>query len=372
MSPGYSSASNSCRLARWRRANASTWACANAMSSRTRGGTARRRRARSRRRRRRNRRSSRRAARRTRARPPRRAPRCRAACARRSRAYRRRRSRASAWRRLTIGGHPSFLRSILQSIARNRNADCLRRRQAPESLARPPVSTAAERRRPSRAPDGPLAIDLRRWLYSPGRALASPRPPDSRPDALCERSRPSRCAMSRGDAGVSAATVSRALSTPEKVRAGHPCARARGGARARGYVLDGAARALRAAPHPHHRRRHPDARQRDLRQRDACAAESARPCAATRCCSPATSSTSPPRCIVARQLIERGVDGLVLVGLDHEAELFRIARRRRPAVPADVGARPLGPASLRGLRQPCGGDADRPTTSSTSATAISR
>ena len=46
------------------------------------------------------------------------------------------------------------------------------------------------------------------------------------------------------DAGVSAATVSRALSTPERVRAG-TLARVLRAARERGYVLDGAARALR-------------------------------------------------------------------------------------------------------------------------------
>src|SRR5690349_2524897 len=46
------------------------------------------------------------------------------------------------------------------------------------------------------------------------------------------------------DAGVSAATVSRALSTPDRVHA-DTLARVLAAAHARGYVLDGAARALR-------------------------------------------------------------------------------------------------------------------------------
>lgn len=124
------------------------------------------------------------------------------------------------------------------------------------------------------------------------------------------------------DAQVSAATVSRALSNPEKVRP-ETLARVLAAAQACGYVLDGAARALRErrtrtigaviptldnaifanATH---------ALQRTLEQHGytllvAChefdlAAE----------------------VNVARRLVERGVDGLVLVGLDHQDELFRI------------------------------------------------
>jgi len=123
------------------------------------------------------------------------------------------------------------------------------------------------------------------------------------------------------DAGVSPATVSRALSTPDRVRS-KTLSRILAAVEARGYVLDGAARALRL------RRTHTigaviptldndifakatHALQKTLAQHGytlllAChefdlAAEAQ----------------------VARQLIERGVDGLVLVGLDHRRELFQ-------------------------------------------------
>jgi LacI family transcriptional regulator len=123
------------------------------------------------------------------------------------------------------------------------------------------------------------------------------------------------------DAGVSAATASRALSNPDKVRP-QTLARVLTAARARGYVLDGAARALREgrtrtigtviptldnaifanATH---------ALQKTLERRGytllvAC-----------------HEFDLDAEVHLARQLVERGVDGLVLVGLDHRPELFR-------------------------------------------------
>jgi LacI family transcriptional regulator len=123
------------------------------------------------------------------------------------------------------------------------------------------------------------------------------------------------------DARVSAATASRALSTPDKVRPA-TLARVLAAARARGYVLDGAARALRERrtrtigaviptldnaifAHATH------ALQKALERRGytlllAC-----------------HEFDLAVEAHLARQLIERGVDGLVLVGLDHDGELFR-------------------------------------------------
>ncbi len=122
------------------------------------------------------------------------------------------------------------------------------------------------------------------------------------------------------DAGVSAATVSRALSAPGKVRA-DTLARVLAAARARGYVLDGAARALR---------------QRRTRTVGAVipTLDNAIFANATQALQKALDRAGYTLLLachefdlaaevhVTRQLIERGVDGLVLVGLDHEAELF--------------------------------------------------
>ena len=122
------------------------------------------------------------------------------------------------------------------------------------------------------------------------------------------------------DAGVSTATASRALATPTKVRA-DTLARVQLAAKARGYVLHGAGRALRSqrtrtigtviptlgnaifANATHALQKALEARGYTLLL--AChefdLANEVR---------------------VARQLIERGVDGLVLVGLDHDDALF--------------------------------------------------
>jgi LacI family transcriptional regulator len=124
------------------------------------------------------------------------------------------------------------------------------------------------------------------------------------------------------DAGVSAATVSRALSAPAKLRPA-TLERVLAAARARGYVLDGAARALR---------------ERRTRTIGAVIPTLANAIFAN--ATHALQKTLERRGYtlllashefdlaaevqIARQLIERGVDGLVLVGLDHEPELFRI------------------------------------------------
>jgi LacI family transcriptional regulator len=124
------------------------------------------------------------------------------------------------------------------------------------------------------------------------------------------------------DAGVSAATVSRALSAPEKVRA-DTLTRVLAAARERGYVLDGAARALR---------------QRRTRTIGAVipTLDNAIFANATHALQRALGRHGYTLLLashefdlaaevhVTRQLIERGVDGVVLVGLDHQAELFRI------------------------------------------------
>lgn len=123
------------------------------------------------------------------------------------------------------------------------------------------------------------------------------------------------------DAGVSAATVSRALSTPAKVRA-ETLARVLAAAKSRGYVLDGAARALR-----------------ERRSRTIGAViptlDNAIFANATHALQKALDRNGYTLLLachefdlgaevhVARQLIERGVDGLVLVGLDHQRELYR-------------------------------------------------
>jgi LacI family transcriptional regulator len=123
------------------------------------------------------------------------------------------------------------------------------------------------------------------------------------------------------DAGVSAATVSRALSTPDKVRA-DTLLRVLSAARERGYVPDGAARALREG-----RTRTVGAVIPTLDNAIFANATHALQKALDRrgytlllACHEFDLATEVH---VARQLIERGVDGLVLVGLDHEAELFR-------------------------------------------------
>jgi LacI family transcriptional regulator len=123
------------------------------------------------------------------------------------------------------------------------------------------------------------------------------------------------------DAGVSAATVSRALSAPHRLRP-QTLARVLAAARARGYVLDGAARALR-----------------ERRTRTIGAVIPTLDNAIFANATHALQKTLErygytlllachefdlaAEVHLARQLIERGVDGLVLVGLDHDAELFR-------------------------------------------------
>lgn len=123
------------------------------------------------------------------------------------------------------------------------------------------------------------------------------------------------------DAGVSAATVSRALSNPDKLRP-ETLARVLAAARACGYVLDGAARALR-----------------ERRTRTIGAVIPTLDNAIFANATQALQKTLERRGYtlliashdydlatevhVAQQLVERGVDGLVLVGLDHRDELFR-------------------------------------------------
>lgn len=123
------------------------------------------------------------------------------------------------------------------------------------------------------------------------------------------------------DAEVSAATVSRALANPGKVRP-ETLARVLTAARARGYVLDGAARALR-----------------ERRTRTIGAVIPTLDNAIFANATHALQKTLERRGYtllvasheydlatevrVAQQLVERGVDGLVLVGLDHRVELFR-------------------------------------------------
>ncbi|MEP7276977.1 MAG: LacI family DNA-binding transcriptional regulator, partial [Betaproteobacteria bacterium] len=123
-------------------------------------------------------------------------------------------------------------------------------------------------------------------------------------------------------AGVSPATASRALSTPAKVRAA-TLARVLAAAHERGYVLDGAARALRQG-----RTRTIGAVIPTL--------DNAIFANATHALQKALAAQGHTLLLachefdlaaevhVARQLIERGVDGLVLVGLDHRLELFHI------------------------------------------------
>jgi LacI family transcriptional regulator len=122
------------------------------------------------------------------------------------------------------------------------------------------------------------------------------------------------------DAQVSAATVSRALSNPDKVRPA-TLARVLAAAQARGYVLDGAARALR-----------------ERRSRTIGAVIPTLDNAIFANATHALQKTLERRGYtllvacheydlasevhIARQLAERGVDGLVLVGLDHRAELY--------------------------------------------------
>jgi LacI family transcriptional regulator len=123
------------------------------------------------------------------------------------------------------------------------------------------------------------------------------------------------------EAGVSAATVSRALSTPSRVRP-DTLARVLAAARAKRYVLDGAARALR-----------------ERRSRTIGAVlptlDNAIFAHATHALQKALDRAGYTLLVachefdlaaevhVTRQLIERGIDGVVLVGLDHERELFR-------------------------------------------------
>lgn len=122
------------------------------------------------------------------------------------------------------------------------------------------------------------------------------------------------------DAGVSAATVSRALSNPDKLRP-ETLARVLAAARACGYVLDGAARALREG-----------------RTRTIGAVIPTLDNAIFANVTQALQKTLERRGYtlliashdydlatevrVAQQLVERGVDGLVLIGLEHRDELF--------------------------------------------------
>ncbi|MEO8847302.1 MAG: LacI family DNA-binding transcriptional regulator [Casimicrobiaceae bacterium] len=123
-------------------------------------------------------------------------------------------------------------------------------------------------------------------------------------------------------AGVSTATVSRALSTPERLRPA-TLARVREAVRASGYVLDGAARALRS---------------RKTRSIGAIVPtlDNAIFANTTHALQKTLEEDGYSLLIacfeydldaevrVARHLIERGIDGIVLVGLDHREELMRM------------------------------------------------
>ena len=122
------------------------------------------------------------------------------------------------------------------------------------------------------------------------------------------------------DAQVSAATVSRALSNPSKLRP-ETLARVLAAARTSGYVLDGAARALR-----------------ERRSRTIGAViptlDNAIFANATHALQKTLERGGYTLLVacheydlvaevhVARRLVERGVDGMVLIGLDHRDELF--------------------------------------------------
>jgi LacI family transcriptional regulator, galactose operon repressor len=122
------------------------------------------------------------------------------------------------------------------------------------------------------------------------------------------------------EAGVSAATVSRALAAPAMVRPA-TLQRVLAVARARGYVLDGAARALRS---------------RRTRTIGAIipTLDNAIFANATHALQKTLDQSGYTLLLachefdldaevqLARQLVERGVDGLVLVGLDHRDALF--------------------------------------------------
>ena len=123
-------------------------------------------------------------------------------------------------------------------------------------------------------------------------------------------------------AGVSSATVSRALSTPERLRPA-TLARVQEAVRASGYVLDGAARALRLR-----RTRSIGAIIPTLN--NAIFADTTH---ALQKLLEANGYALLLACYeydldaevkVARHLIERGVDGIVLVGLDHRDELMQM------------------------------------------------
>ncbi len=123
------------------------------------------------------------------------------------------------------------------------------------------------------------------------------------------------------DARVSAATVSRALANPERVRP-ETLDRVLAAARTRGYVLDGAARALRER-----RTRTIGAVIPTLDNAIFANATQALQKTLERhgytllvACHEYDPATEVQ---VAQRLVERGVDGLVLVGLDHRDELFR-------------------------------------------------
>ncbi|MEP7064115.1 MAG: substrate-binding domain-containing protein [Betaproteobacteria bacterium] len=124
------------------------------------------------------------------------------------------------------------------------------------------------------------------------------------------------------EAGVSTATVSRALSMPERLRPS-TLARVQEAVRASGYVLDGAARALRLR-----RTRSIGAIVPTLN--NAIFADTTH---ALQKALEANGYALLLACYeydldaevkVARHLIERGVDGIVLVGLDHRDELMRM------------------------------------------------
>ena len=152
-------------------------------------------------------------------------------------------------------------------------------------------------------------------------------------------------------AGVSTATVSRALNNPSRStpRPGSACSRPRSASCA---TCRTARRAPAQPPQQDGRRHRALVRLRAVRPHHQRAAAAARRAAAMRWCWPSTTTTWRTEPRIAGQLVQHGVDAFVFVGLDHDPAPVRAAGGLRPALRADLGRRPAAPPSERRLRQP--------------------